>query len=139
MSAVELLPSGFFGEVTTRFDAAGTSIALVRHADRRSLPRHAHAEPYVCVLVKGTYKETVDGRTLEYEPFSVVRHADPPTHTGDVGRGGGLLLSVTTRFEARERDAPRVLGGTVSAAAARLYAVLLRGISPMAKIGRAHV
>jgi AraC family transcriptional regulator len=132
MPVTELPPSGFFGEVTTRFEADGTSVALVRHPVRRLVPRHAHPEPYICVLVSGAYRETVERRTLEYEPFSVVLHAEPPVHDGDVGIDGGLLLSVATRAEMRGAEAPRVLGGTVSAAAARLYAVLLRGISPMA-------
>jgi AraC family transcriptional regulator len=120
----------YFGPVRRQEQFAGAVVTEVVHDTERRLPLHRHAVPYFCLIPSGAYLEQVEGRELEYGPFSVGFHP-PVSHRDRIGRKGAVFFFVEVRPEWLDRAAnllpahadyePRLLEGDLSCLATRLY------------------
>src|SRR5262249_14284680 len=128
--AIALAIGHYFGRVNRRQEFAGAVVSEVVHPRERTLPKHRHEAPYFCLLPRGDYVEEVEGRRLEYGPFSVGFHP-PSTHQDWIGRAGAVFFFIELQPEWLRRAAdllpsdpdfePRLLDGDLSCLAARLY------------------
>ncbi len=125
------LPIGtYFGSVRRQSDFSAAVVTKVAHTSERVLPAHRHDVPYFCLLVQGGYVEEVEGRRLEYGPFSVGFHP-PLTHRDWIGPAGAVFFFVEIRPDwlADAADVlpshpdlePRFLDGDLSCLATHLY------------------
>ena len=102
--------SGFFSRVLIAREAPGVAATLLRQAEPRRLPPHAHHRPYFSLLVSGSYVERVGIRELEHRAASLVYHPGGLEHVDAYGKGGGLMLVVKldpSRSSWQEAPAPR--------------------------------
>ncbi len=132
------LPIGkYFGSVSRQSDFPAAVVTRVAHQGERSLPAHRHDVPYFCLLVRGGYVEEVEGRRLEYGPFSVGFHP-PLTHRDWIGPAGAVfffieirpswLAAATDLLPAEPDFQPRLLDGDLSCLATRLYRLDIDGM-----------
>ena len=123
----------FFGAVTRRIDTPAAVLSEIAHAAPRALPDHRHQAAYFCLLVRGSYVEEVDGRTLAYRPFSVGFHSPEISHRDRIGRDGAVFFSIELKPRWLDRAlahlpphpewGPRFVDGDHCALSARLYAL----------------
>ena len=131
--------SGFFSPVLIAREAPGVSATLLRQAEPRRLPPHAHHRPYFSLLVAGSYVERAGARELEHRAASLVYHPAGLEHVDAYGRGGGRMLVAkldparAAWDETPPHREPKVLGGRGALQAAwRLYRALDPDLPPVA-------
>jgi AraC family transcriptional regulator len=66
----------------------------VRHSCAARLPRHSHAAAYLCLLLEGSYRETIGQTTLAYRPFTLAFHPPGLTHHDEIGPSGARFFNV---------------------------------------------
>jgi AraC family transcriptional regulator len=111
-------------------------VSEVSHPREGAIPAHRHELPYFCLVLRGSYVEEVEGRRLEYEPFSVGFHPTL-THRDWIGRGGGVsfFIEVQPAWIAAAADTlpsdpdpePRLLDGDLACLATQLYRLHVEG------------
>ena len=104
-----------FGHCQRRIDACGTSVRDTRLAASTDVPRHAHAAPYVCVVLDGDYLEQRESARADHAcaTGSLLTHAAGRFHANRVGRAGARCVNI-------ELDAEALGDGPMSALAAFL-------------------
>ncbi len=135
--AVPLRIGKYFGSVRRQYEFPAAVVTRVAHPSERFLPAHRHDVPYFCLLVRGGYVEEVEGRRLEYGPFSVGFHP-PLTHRDWIGPAGAVFffLEIRPAWMAVASDLlpadpdfqPRLLDGDLSCVATRLYRLHVEGV-----------
>lgn len=128
--AIALSIGRYFGTVNRRQEFPAAVVSEVAHPRERTLPNHRHEAPYFCLLPRGGYVEEVEGRRLEYGPFSVGFHP-PSTHRDWIGPAGAVFFFIEVQQEwlhgaqallPGDPDLePRLLDGDLSCLAARLF------------------
>ena len=129
------LPEGtFFGENRRSKKVAGFNLTETLYRDRRSIPLHAHALGYFCLLLEGSYWEQYGRRRVEYAPLSVAFHPPGEEHRGRTQGGRVFHVEIRTdRLRDLEERAALRLESAVHAhdplvwAAERLYREFRRG------------
>jgi AraC family transcriptional regulator len=82
-----------FGVCSRRVDMAGTVIRDTRLAPTIELPRHQHVEPYLCIVLEGSYTE--HARTeIACGPGSIVSHPGGHVHANRTGPNGARCVNV---------------------------------------------
>jgi AraC family transcriptional regulator len=94
MSATELKPGNFFGEVTHKYVWAGATISEVEHPRARRVPLHGHESAYFSLLLGGGYRETFGDRTIEYGLRAISFHPPGTVHRGEFGAAGGRIFAI---------------------------------------------
>lgn len=118
----------FYGETTARRDAGAVGLSETSHAGGSGTPRHAHAHPYLCLVVSGGFTERSAGQSAECGAGSVVFHPAGEEHADRFGRAGARCFNVqidaatVAGLTGTERPLGRVAteGGRPAVAAARL-------------------
>jgi AraC family transcriptional regulator len=103
VSATVLASGAFYGAVDERWQTELVKLSLVRHAAPRAVPVHAHADLFLSLLLRGGYREWVDGREIVYEPLTVVFHPERMTHRDEIQAADTLFFAVEA--------SPALLGG----------------------------
>jgi AraC family transcriptional regulator len=134
--AVPLRLGKYFGAVGQQNDFPAAVVTEVVHRSERSLPAHRHDVPYFCLLVRGGYVEEVEGRRLEYGPFSVGFHP-PLVHRDWIGPAGAVFFFIEIRpawlaaaadlLPAGPDFQPRLLDGDLACVATQLYRLHVEG------------
>jgi AraC family transcriptional regulator len=76
------LESGrFLGHTVDNLRMDDLFLADVRYPKRGNLPLHVHARPYFCLIQRGTYTESYDGKTRRCAPGMLVFHPAGEAHT----------------------------------------------------------
>jgi AraC family transcriptional regulator len=127
-----LLADGqYIGRVLRRRELAGLILTETGYAPRQALPRHAHANAYVCLVYRGRYTEEYGRRRRDCGPQTLAFH--PPgevhcEHTADAGEVRSFNIELPPAFLARAQLALPVLerspdfqGGPAAELADRLY------------------
>ena len=73
---------------------ADAVLSEVVHESVRSIPVHRHEWPYVSMLLRGFYAETVGDTTMHCQPFSAVFHGAAMTHSDEIGEGGARFFII---------------------------------------------
>lgn len=70
----DLPPGEWYGDVEHSLELGGIILSVVSHAEARIIAPHRHARSYFTLPYAGRYRETYEGVTIEYEPFSMAFH-----------------------------------------------------------------
>jgi AraC-like DNA-binding protein len=71
---------------------AETRLGPKRHGCHEHLARHCHREPFIAVLLTGTYIEAGDRGRVRVGPGDVVFHDAYESHLDLIGQGGAVVL-----------------------------------------------
>ncbi len=88
-----LKPGEFLGNANS-IRMADAVLSEVVHESVRSIPVHRHEWPYVSMLLRGFYAETVGDTTMHCQPFSAVFHGAAMTHSDEIGEGGARFFII---------------------------------------------
>lgn len=66
---------------------------ITRHHATDRLARHRHVEPYIAVVLAGSYIEAGDGGRVRAEPGTVIAHEPLSAHRDDFGAAGAVVLN----------------------------------------------
>lgn len=82
---IEKLKAGeWYGEVERKKIVGGVLLSVVRHDRPRKIAVHEHALSYFLLPFAGGYRETHDGVTIDYDPFSIAFHRAGFVHSDEV-------------------------------------------------------
>lgn len=99
------LASGqFYGEIRKNHAVGGFALTEAVYSAGLELPRHAHESSYFCFVLDGGYTESLDGRTHERKPSTLIFHPAGEPHSDSFHAAGGRLFS----FEIESRILGRV-------------------------------
>ena len=80
MSLDRLLPGENFGAMTQSLRSGGVSINAADHAAGMRVPRHEHANAYVCVVMAGGFDLQLAHRDLQCGAGTLIAHPAGDTH-----------------------------------------------------------
>lgn len=81
----EKLEAGqWYGAVERSQAIGGVLLSVVHHDRPRTIGIHEHALSYFLMPYAGGYRETKDGVTIEYDPFSIAFHPAGFVHSDEV-------------------------------------------------------
>jgi AraC family transcriptional regulator len=126
------LPAGtFLGEPVRARPAGGFFLKETVYAPGLRLPRHAHANAYFSLTLRGAYTETCGRQDRDCGPATLIFHPEGEAHSDTFGASGGRLFNVEIQpavLQRWEEIAPRAPmhwnGGEPSRLAIRLYTEL---------------
>jgi AraC family transcriptional regulator len=117
----KLAPGHWYGTVERTQAIGGVLLSLVYHDRPRSIGVHEHALSYFIMPYAGGYRETKDGTTIDYDPFSIAFHPAGFVHSDEVlaperffaiefqsewqARAGHLYDTSAWRFELQHGEA----------------------------------
>ena len=117
---------GVHGRILTVRNLPGMTLSESVYEPGQRLPRHAHAVPYYCFVVAGSYSECRSGRIYTCLPSSLLFHPPEDAHANAFGRVRTRCFNV--ELGNVPGDAASALGapihfhhGPAVAAAARMY------------------
>ncbi|HEX6107109.1 MAG TPA: AraC family transcriptional regulator [Gemmatimonadales bacterium] len=118
----------YYGETILRREVGGVGLSETVHSGGSRAPRHAHEQPYLCLVVAGGFTEQFGARAAECGPGSVVFHPAGEEHADRFGRAGARCFNVqiepgmAANLERLGGPLRRAAaeGGRVAVAAARL-------------------
>jgi AraC family transcriptional regulator len=114
---ISRLPFGnFYGQFKKSVEIVGLQLTETAYLPNAVLPRHEHESAYFCFVVKGTYEETVAGKTRLRRPATLVTHPAGEVHSERFGTADGVCfnLELGPSWRERTRDWIQKLGqGTV--------------------------
>lgn len=126
----------FFGATDERWHSALVKLTVVRHAAARRVPMHRHVDMFLALLLRGGYREWVDGREIVYAPLTAVFHPERLAHCDEIQADDSLFFTVEASaalLGGRERrlrgvrSIRELTGGPVVWAMLRLLDGLRRG------------
>ena len=100
---MSLQPGEWYGEVERVADVGGVHFSIVQHDFAKAIELHEHALPYFCFLVGGRYRETHNGETIEYQPFSIAFHRARFEHSDEIMSEGATFFAIELREEWERR------------------------------------
>jgi AraC family transcriptional regulator len=93
-SARQQLAAGeSFGSCSRRIDVGGIVVRDTRLAPSARLPRHAHAAPYICIVLSGHYAEHARDES-RCAAGSVLAHLAGREHANRIGNDGARCVNV---------------------------------------------
>ena len=101
--ATSLRAGQWYGEIERVADIGGVHLSIVQHDQARAIELHEHALPYFCFLAGGRYRETHNGETIEYQPFSIAFHPAQFAHTDEIMSEGATFFAIELREEWERR------------------------------------
>jgi AraC family transcriptional regulator len=85
------------GRAVTARRAGPFEVSLVEHGGDLKLARHRHAEAVIGLLLRGTYDECLDGRTVEPGRASLLIKPPETPHANRIGRDGTITVLIQVR------------------------------------------
>src|SRR5215218_9640994 len=74
----------FYGAVDARWATGLVTLSVVRHAQRCQVPLHSHEHLFLSLLLRGAYREWVEGREVVFRPMTVVFHPEHLQHRDEI-------------------------------------------------------
>jgi AraC family transcriptional regulator len=84
----------FYGARDGRWQSELVTLTLLRHAEARAIPHHAHKHAYLTLLLEGGYREWADDDELVYGPLSLVFHPEGFAHHDEITIAGSRFFMV---------------------------------------------
>jgi AraC family transcriptional regulator len=102
----ELHRDQFFGLVVKTRTFRNFSLVESRHPAGQSISQHLHVQPYLSILVCGSYRETCGASAWDYVAGEAIFHGSGEVHSDQFFDEGGELLNleILPEFEERLRD-----------------------------------
>jgi len=127
----------YYGAVQQQQRCSGAVMSAIHHGGARNLPRHSHEAAFFSMVMRGSYREQfVQGKTVEYRPFTVGYHPAGLTHKDEVGVDGVDFFNIEINQTFLRRNAeyvplesavPGMYGTELALIATRLYTAFLLG------------
>ena len=125
----DLKAGEFFGDVPRKLSTGLSMMTEVVHSMRRSVPKHSHELGHFQLLIKGSYSETIGGKSVSPTPMTISWHRPGLNHRDEIGNNGSSFFMVelkptaVTRFQefAKLPADFYVRGNTLVSLASRLY------------------
>src|SRR5881394_427887 len=101
----DLKAGEFFGDVPRKLSTGLSMMTEVVHSMRRSVPQHSHELGHFQLLIKGSYSETIGGKSVSPTPMTISWHRPGLNHRDEIGNNGGSFFMVelkptaVTRFQ----------------------------------------
>jgi AraC family transcriptional regulator len=89
----------FYGSVANRWSSGPVVVNRLVHRHGLRPPAHAHEAGYICMMLRGQYKETAARTHFDYQPFTCVYHPPGMEHADEIGRNG--VTFITFEFKPR--------------------------------------
>jgi AraC family transcriptional regulator len=127
---VQLPRGAYFGRKLLSREMAGLILTEKTHPVGERTPVHAHQQPYLCLVLEGSWKEQFEGGNRTCTPRTVIYHPSGDAHSDDFSRQSGRVFAIELdeNWSARlNRLSPlldrshEIAGGTVAATAVRIY------------------
>jgi AraC family transcriptional regulator len=84
-TVIEKLAAGqWYGRIERTQTIGGVLLSVVHHDRARSIAVHEHELSYFLLPFSGGYRETHDGVTIDYDPFSIAFHPAGFVHSDEV-------------------------------------------------------
>ncbi len=114
----------YFGERTREFQTSGFLLAESVYSERASLPMHAHDNAHFCLVLSGSYTESVEGCEIERRAGDLVFYRAGVAHAEcHHSSGRHLMIEVDSEFGDGAGDSPSAfLRGPSRSLATRLFA-----------------
>jgi AraC family transcriptional regulator len=84
----------FYGELQKRAEVAGVRMTETVYPARARLPLHAHESLYFCLVLHGSYEETVARKQRLCRPAMLVFHPAGEAHANKFGDDGGACFNL---------------------------------------------
>jgi AraC family transcriptional regulator len=82
---IDTLAAGqWYGRIERTQSIGGVRLSIVRHDRANAIGLHEHELSYFLMPFAGGYRETHDGVTIEYEPFSIGFHPAKFMHSDEI-------------------------------------------------------
>lgn len=73
---------------------AAPTLKIARYSAGDAMAAHAHDEPWLCLLLEGSYRERILTRTTDHAPGALLFCPAHTPHAQQIGRGGAVKLLV---------------------------------------------
>lgn len=98
----KLAPGQWYGTVERAQTIGGALLSVVYHDRARSVGIHEHALSYFLMPFAGSYRETHDGRSIDYAPFSIGFHTAGFVHSDEIlGPEKFFAIELQSEWQAR--------------------------------------
>jgi AraC family transcriptional regulator len=98
----KLQPGEWYGQVERTQTIGGVLLSVVYHDRPRSIGLHEHTWSYFLMPFAGGYRETKDGVTIDYDPFSIAFHPAGFVHSDEVlAPDKFFAIELQTEWQAR--------------------------------------
>lgn len=84
----------FFGAARMQVRSEHFTVSAVTHSNPRRVPKHAHTNAFVCMLIGGHYRESFGDHHWEARPLSMVLRPAQVEHVDEIGPRGAVFLCV---------------------------------------------
>ncbi|MGQ0384264.1 MAG: helix-turn-helix transcriptional regulator [Gammaproteobacteria bacterium] len=84
----------FFGATRGQLRTGDFVVSAVTHASERVVPTHVHANPFLSMLISGSYREWFAGGHWDARTLGMVIRPPEAEHRDEIGPGGALFLCV---------------------------------------------
>jgi len=120
----------YFGKSVRSREIAGLILTEKVHPVGECTPRHAHAQPYLCFVLEGSWEERSDSGARRCAPQTLIYHPPGDVHSDDFSTNSGRVFAIELDSGWRDRmaslsgllDEPRVVTtGTPTSVAMRLF------------------
>jgi AraC family transcriptional regulator len=91
---VQLNKGPYFAVDVRTADLAGLRITQAVYPTRTRLPRHGHAQPYLCLVAAGGFEERLRRRSATCTPGTVIWNPSSEEHDDTFGASGGRCWNV---------------------------------------------
>ncbi|MGH9754212.1 MAG: AraC family transcriptional regulator [Blastocatellia bacterium] len=125
------LPGGQFGGSSVEScQLEGVRLTETRYQSGLSIPRHAHELACFVLVVKGSFRETIERRARDCGPLTLIYRPAGEVHSNHFHRSGGQCLNIelepewmerVRRYSIRLNDSAEFRGGAPAWLAVRLY------------------
>lgn len=125
-----VLPRGtYYGHSVRSQEVAGLLLTEKVHPHGEATPPHAHAHPYLCLVIEGSWEEGYDGGRRRCSPHTVIYHPAGEVHWDHFTLNAGRVFAIELGYQWLERladtsrvfEEPRVFpGGLVPWVAMRI-------------------
>ena len=89
------LPRGaYYGQCVRSQEVAGLLLTEKIHPTGADTPRHAHTNPYLCLVMDGSWHEGYDGGSRLCAPQTVIYHPAGEVHWDDFRTNGGRVFAI---------------------------------------------
>jgi AraC family transcriptional regulator len=87
------LPTGqFYGSVGDRWSTDLVTLSVVEHTAPRQVPAHSHERMFLCLLLRGGYREWVGDQRIDYAPLTTVFHPEQLCHRDEIVTPGSVFF-----------------------------------------------
>jgi len=99
----KLSQGNYYGEIVRRGDIAGLILTETLYPARVKVPHHSHEDPYICLVLKGSFTETYGRKSRECSAMTLAFHPQGEIHSQHFHNVGVHSFNVEVERDYEER------------------------------------